>query len=163
MTSSRAIRLLPRAPHPKATPRSQLQRTSTRKQYSSPNPQTKAPRRAQEPLSMCRNPGAATGRCAHGRSLTTFPRSPTRCSRSCCSTSPKRVASAPASFGPQSASFPVAAHEITGVKSSQATSPHSSPGGSRPRYSCLAFGDVAEWLRSGLQSRLHRFDSGRRL
>ncbi len=24
-------------------------------------------------------------------------------------------------------------------------------------------GDVAEWLRSGLQSRLHRFDSGRRL
>jgi decaprenylphospho-beta-D-erythro-pentofuranosid-2-ulose 2-reductase len=27
---------------------------------------------------------------------------------------------------------------------------------------CLR-GDVAEWLRSGLQSRLHRFDSGRRL
>jgi hypothetical protein len=26
-----------------------------------------------------------------------------------------------------------------------------------------ALGDVAEWLRSGLQSRLHRFDSGRRL
>ena len=26
-----------------------------------------------------------------------------------------------------------------------------------------AQGDVAEWLRSGLQSRLHRFDSGRRL
>ena len=25
------------------------------------------------------------------------------------------------------------------------------------------FGDVAEWLRSGLQSRVHRFDSGRRL
>lgn len=25
------------------------------------------------------------------------------------------------------------------------------------------YGDVAEWLRSGLQSRLHRFDSGRRL
>src|SRR6188472_2076573 len=24
-------------------------------------------------------------------------------------------------------------------------------------------GDVAEWLRSGLQSRVHRFDSGRRL
>ena len=24
-------------------------------------------------------------------------------------------------------------------------------------------GDVAEWLRSGLQSRAHRFDSGRRL
>jgi hypothetical protein len=24
-------------------------------------------------------------------------------------------------------------------------------------------GDVAEWLRSGLQSRLHLFDSGRRL
>jgi hypothetical protein len=31
------------------------------------------------------------------------------------------------------------------------------------RYACLASGDVAEWLRSGLQSRLHRFDSGRRL
>src|SRR5271166_597523 len=27
----------------------------------------------------------------------------------------------------------------------------------------LLAGDVAEWLRSGLQSRLHRFDSGRRL
>src|SRR3954447_6497585 len=27
----------------------------------------------------------------------------------------------------------------------------------------LVRGDVAEWLRSGLQSRLHRFDSGRRL
>src|SRR3954468_6189702 len=26
-----------------------------------------------------------------------------------------------------------------------------------------ALGAVAEWLRSGLQSRLHRFDSGRRL
>src|SRR5215213_6549226 len=25
------------------------------------------------------------------------------------------------------------------------------------------FGAVAEWLRSGLQSRVHRFDSGRRL
>ncbi len=25
------------------------------------------------------------------------------------------------------------------------------------------FGALAEWLRSGLQSRLHRFDSGRRL
>src|SRR6476619_4595643 len=32
------------------------------------------------------------------------------------------------------------------------------------RYACTAVpGDVAEWLRSGLQSRLHRFDSGRRL
>jgi hypothetical protein len=31
------------------------------------------------------------------------------------------------------------------------------------RYPCEASGDVAEWLRSGLQSRLHRFDSGRRL
>jgi hypothetical protein len=28
---------------------------------------------------------------------------------------------------------------------------------------CWLPGDVAEWLRSGLQSRLHRFDSGRRL
>jgi hypothetical protein len=27
----------------------------------------------------------------------------------------------------------------------------------------MLLGDVAEWLRSGLQSRLHRFDSGRRL
>src|SRR4051812_42236594 len=27
----------------------------------------------------------------------------------------------------------------------------------------LRRGDVAEWLRSGLQSRVHRFDSGRRL
>jgi hypothetical protein len=26
-----------------------------------------------------------------------------------------------------------------------------------------AYGDVAEWLRSGLQNRLHRFNSGRRL
>src|SRR5216684_5550426 len=34
----------------------------------------------------------------------------------------------------------------------------------RARYACTAvLGDVAEWLRSGLQSRLHRFDSGRRL
>src|SRR3954452_1712991 len=34
----------------------------------------------------------------------------------------------------------------------------------RARYACTAVpGDVAEWLRSGLQSRLHRFDSGRRL
>ena len=30
-------------------------------------------------------------------------------------------------------------------------------------YACGHPGDVAEWLRSGLQSRLHRFDSGRRL
>jgi hypothetical protein len=37
-------------------------------------------------------------------------------------------------------------------------------GGSRSdRYSAGVPGDVAEWLRSGLQSRLHRFDSGRRL
>jgi hypothetical protein len=28
---------------------------------------------------------------------------------------------------------------------------------------CAAPGAVAEWLRSGLQSRVHRFDSGRRL
>src|SRR5206468_4594106 len=28
---------------------------------------------------------------------------------------------------------------------------------------CVGPGAVAEWLRSGLQSRLHRFDSGRRL
>ena len=27
----------------------------------------------------------------------------------------------------------------------------------------VPFGALAEWLRSGLQSRLHRFDSGRRL
>jgi hypothetical protein len=32
----------------------------------------------------------------------------------------------------------------------------------RPRM-CAAPGAVAEWLRSGLQSRVHRFDSGRRL
>jgi hypothetical protein len=31
------------------------------------------------------------------------------------------------------------------------------------RYAWRLPGDVAEWLRSGLQSRLHRFDSGRRL
>src|SRR5436190_18212211 len=31
------------------------------------------------------------------------------------------------------------------------------------RYAWTPLGDVAEWLRSGLQSRLHRFDSGRRL
>ena len=31
------------------------------------------------------------------------------------------------------------------------------------RYPCQRFGAVAEWLRSGLQSRLHQFDSGRRL
>ena len=31
------------------------------------------------------------------------------------------------------------------------------------RYPSPSPGDVAEWLRSGLQSRLHRFDSGRRL
>jgi hypothetical protein len=31
------------------------------------------------------------------------------------------------------------------------------------RYPTRPTGDVAEWLRSGLQSRLHRFDSGRRL
>ncbi len=31
------------------------------------------------------------------------------------------------------------------------------------RYAMQPHGDVAEWLRSGLQSRLHRFDSGRRL
>jgi hypothetical protein len=33
--------------------------------------------------------------------------------------------------------------------------------GGRLGYALL--GDVAEWLRSGLQSRVHRFDSGRRL
>jgi catechol 2,3-dioxygenase len=32
-----------------------------------------------------------------------------------------------------------------------------------PRRYATSRGDVAEWLRSGLQSRLHRFDSGRRL
>src|SRR3712207_6721933 len=31
------------------------------------------------------------------------------------------------------------------------------------RYAPPCHGAVAEWLRSGLQSRLHRFDSGRRL
>ena len=35
--------------------------------------------------------------------------------------------------------------------------------GSLTRYAWGSLGDVAEWLRSGLQSRLHRFDSGRRL
>jgi hypothetical protein len=30
-------------------------------------------------------------------------------------------------------------------------------------YDVRALGAVAEWLRSGLQSRVHRFDSGRRL
>jgi hypothetical protein len=35
--------------------------------------------------------------------------------------------------------------------------------GRRPDTLALLPGDVAEWLRSGLQSRLHRFDSGRRL
>jgi hypothetical protein len=30
-------------------------------------------------------------------------------------------------------------------------------------YAMRPQGDVAEWLRSGLQSRVHRFDSGRRL
>jgi hypothetical protein len=34
---------------------------------------------------------------------------------------------------------------------------------SRPGTLGGLHGDVAEWLRSGLQSRLHRFDSGRRL
>ena len=34
---------------------------------------------------------------------------------------------------------------------------------SRPPLRFRTPGDVAEWLRSGLQSRLHRFDSGRRL
>ncbi len=33
----------------------------------------------------------------------------------------------------------------------------------RPDTLWGSLGDVAEWLRSGLQSRLHRFDSGRRL
>ena len=33
----------------------------------------------------------------------------------------------------------------------------------RPDTLLGILGDVAEWLRSGLQSRLHRFDSGRRL
>jgi hypothetical protein len=33
----------------------------------------------------------------------------------------------------------------------------------RPLPFRVAQGDVAEWLRSGLQSRVHRFDSGRRL
>jgi hypothetical protein len=32
-----------------------------------------------------------------------------------------------------------------------------------PDTLAVIHGDVAEWLRSGLQSRLHRFDSGRRL
>jgi hypothetical protein len=35
--------------------------------------------------------------------------------------------------------------------------------GPLPRCTLCLPGDVAEWLRSGLQSRLHRFDSGRRL
>src|SRR4029079_6163320 len=34
--------------------------------------------------------------------------------------------------------------------------------GTRTRYTAPR-GDVAEWLRSGLQIRAHRFDSGRRL
>ena len=36
-------------------------------------------------------------------------------------------------------------------------------GSDPPRRYSWYLGDVAEWLRSGLQSRLHRFDSGRRL
>src|SRR6266550_3890215 len=32
-----------------------------------------------------------------------------------------------------------------------------------PSLGLLRLGALAEWLRSGLQSRLHRFDSGRRL
>ncbi len=32
-----------------------------------------------------------------------------------------------------------------------------------PLATLAAAGALAEWLRSGLQSRLHRFDSGRRL
>ena len=35
--------------------------------------------------------------------------------------------------------------------------------GRRSTTLCGLKGDVAEWLRSGLQSRVHRFDSGRRL
>ena len=31
------------------------------------------------------------------------------------------------------------------------------------KHNTHLFGDVAEWLRSGLQIRLHRFDSGTRL
>ena len=34
---------------------------------------------------------------------------------------------------------------------------------SAPPLGCSRLGALAEWLRSGLQSRLHRFDSGRRL
>jgi hypothetical protein len=37
-------------------------------------------------------------------------------------------------------------------------SPHN-----RPPLRLPTLGAVAEWLRSGLQSRVHRFDSGRRL
>ena len=40
--------------------------------------------------------------------------------------------------------------------------PTEPPARGRRRYP-TSRGDVAEWLRSGLQSRLHRFDSGRRL
>jgi hypothetical protein len=47
------------------------------------------------------------------------------------------------------------------VRSRWATAP---PQCARPLDTLVVLpGDVAEWLRSGLQSRLHRFDSGRRL
>lgn len=36
--------------------------------------------------------------------------------------------------------------------------------GMKPRHGFVSYwGAVAEWLRSGLQSRVHRFDSGPRL
>ena len=68
------------------------------------------------------------------------------------------------------AARPASAHSSTRSSSASAPSLQGRPAASHRRalrasvgFSPQHPGDVAEWLRSGLQSRLHRFDSGRRL